>query len=107
MNLDDAIKGRTSVRKWTNQPIADNDLEELVEAASHAPQSCDRQSMKFLAVRDRESIRFLCSKPNGGIGFAHNCALAILVLANLRTYTLPIERHTIYLAGAAAIFALF
>ena len=40
---------------------------------------------------------------NGGAGFAGNAPLGILVVCDARSYTLPIERHTPYLDGAAAI----
>jgi len=103
MELDDAIKSRRSVRRWSDKDIPKEMLFQLVEAARYAPSSCNRQSVKLLIVAKKENVKFLGGITYGGTGYAHKAAAIILVLADVRVYPLPLERHTPYLDGAAAI----
>lgn len=97
------IKGRRSIRLWQEKKVPRQVIEKLIDAARYAPSSCDRQPLKFLVLEKKDDIEFTAGKTTGGVGFAHKAALAILVLADARVYSLPIERHTPYLDGAAAI----
>ena len=55
----DLIKKRRSIRKYTSAPIADADIQALLEAAMAAPSASNRQPWEFVVVRDRELCRQL------------------------------------------------
>lgn len=97
------IKARRSIRRWKNLEISNKIIENLVDAARWAPCSSDKQTCKFLIIRDKKSIEFLGKRFAGGVGFAHTATVHILVLVDMRRYRLPFERHMAYLDGAAAI----
>lgn len=57
MDVTSAIKSRRSVRSYTSQEINDEVLKTLLEAARLAPSGGNRQSWKFIAVRNPRMIR--------------------------------------------------
>jgi nitroreductase len=52
MELDKVIRGRRSIRSYSNREIADSVIEELIDLALHAPSSMDGQPWHFILVRD-------------------------------------------------------
>ncbi|MDR3331827.1 MAG: nitroreductase family protein [Synergistaceae bacterium] len=56
MNVREAILSRRSIRKYTNQPVSDEDLNDLIEAATYAPSGTNLQPWYFLALRSDESM---------------------------------------------------
>lgn len=52
MDLFEAIKGRRSVRKFKPDPISDQDVEKILEAATAAPSAGNCQPWEFVVVKD-------------------------------------------------------
>ncbi len=48
------IEERRSIRKYKNQPIADEDIYHIMEAARLAPSGSNTQPWKFMIVKDEE-----------------------------------------------------
>ncbi len=103
MELDKVLRERQSIRKWKQKKVEKKLLIKLIDAARFAPNSCNRQTLKFLLIQKKNSIKLIANSLVGGIGFAHLASVIILVLADTRYYSIPIERHTPFLDGAAAI----
>ena len=59
MNVFEAIKTRRSVRKYKPEPIPEEHLWTILEAARLAPSAGNRQPWRFIVVRDRETIKKL------------------------------------------------
>ena len=59
MDLQDAIRGRRSVRRFHDEPVSEADLERLIEAAVWAPSGGNAQSWRFVVVQDETRIRRL------------------------------------------------
>lgn len=55
--LMDLIKNRHSIRKYTNQQIAKEDLETILEAGNYAPNAGGGQRSMMVAVRNSELTR--------------------------------------------------
>jgi nitroreductase len=53
MDLNAAILGRRSVREFTSQPVADETIRGLIDAAIHAPNAVNQQPWTFTVVRDQ------------------------------------------------------
>lgn len=51
------IYRRRSVRKFTSEPVSDETLRMLIDAAIHAPSGKNLQNWHFVVVRDAEKIR--------------------------------------------------
>ena len=64
MQLDDAIRGRRSIRKFRAQAVTDDVLDALIDLARHAPSSMNGQPWTFTVVRDAELKRRLAAIKN-------------------------------------------
>jgi len=61
MELSQAIKGRHSVRRFEEKPIAHEVIEEIVDLARFAPSWKNTQIARYIIVEDREKIEALAS----------------------------------------------
>lgn len=55
------ILTRRSTRKFLNKPIPEEDLQQIVQAALHAPSGMGRQTWQFTVVKNREKIQTLAA----------------------------------------------
>lgn len=99
----DMIKNRRSVRRWSHERLADQEIKSLIDAARWAPSSCNRQTWHFMLVDDSDLISRIAESTGGGYPFLVNAPLLIVVLVDVRGYRLPDERFTMYQDAAAAI----
>jgi len=51
--LTTAIRGRASHRKFTADPVPDEDVRRIVESGINAPSGHNRQPWRYIAIRDR------------------------------------------------------
>ena len=80
---NDVIKNimtRTSIRKYTDQPIKKADIETLLRAGMAAPTAVNKQPWHFVAVTDKAKLKELSG---GRGGMLEQCALAIVVCGNM------------------------
>jgi len=57
MKLSDAIENRRSIRKFSNRYVTDEELYQVIEAATNAPSWKNTQTWEFIILRDREVIQ--------------------------------------------------
>lgn len=62
MELMEAIKGRRSIRKFTDEPIAPETIDKLVEAAVWAPSGQNLQPWYFVVLTKEEDLAYLFSE---------------------------------------------
>ena len=74
------IMTRTSIRKYTDQPVSKTDIETLLRAGMAAPTAVNRQPWHFVAVTDKAKLKELSG---GRGGMLEQCALAIVVCGNM------------------------
>ena len=53
MDAIDALLTRRSIRKYTKEPVSDEAIKMLLEAAMAAPSAGDQQPWHFIVIRDR------------------------------------------------------
>ncbi len=70
MELMEAIRGRRSIRKFKPDPIAREDLEEIIDAGSCAPSGQNLQPWYFVALTKKEDLAYLFSEL-GTTAFSH------------------------------------
>src|SRR3989440_3949787 len=80
METWDAIRSRRNVRSYTDQPVAQADLERILEAGRRAPSSRNWQPWDFVVVTDREQLKELAKVWQGAGHVAHSAATIALVL---------------------------
>lgn len=49
----EVVRARRSIREFREEPVPEEAIAQLLEAASLAPSSCNRQPWRFVLVRDR------------------------------------------------------
>lgn len=64
MELCEAIKGRRSIRKYTNRHVENSVIEGLLDMARQAPSSMNGQPWNFIVVREAEIKRRLVELKN-------------------------------------------
>jgi len=72
----DAIRSRRNVRSFTDEPIPDAVLDQILEAARRTPSSSNQQRWDFVVVTDRELLVQLAEVWRGA-GFIAHAAAAI------------------------------
>jgi nitroreductase len=56
MDVLEAIFTRRSIRKYTGEPVSDQDLETVLRAGCHAPSAHNIQPWEFLIIKDRSAF---------------------------------------------------
>lgn len=82
-----AILTRRSIRKFTGEPVPREILEEVVQAALHAPSGMGKQTWKFTVITNRDIIRRLCAVIAGALnreGYDMYGPAALIIPSNLR-----------------------
>ena len=63
------ILTRRSIRKYTDDPVSDDQVTELLRAAMAAPSAGNQQPWQFVVVRDRAVLEVIAgANPYGGHG---------------------------------------
>lgn len=59
MEIPEIIKKRKSIRSFTDEPIGDEAVEKLIEAAVLAPSAGNMQPWAFIVVKNKETLKSL------------------------------------------------
>lgn len=57
MEFKEVIYGRRSVRKYTDQPVSEEDIKEILEAGMMAPSASNFQPWYFVAIANKEKLK--------------------------------------------------
>jgi len=91
---------RRSVRNWTDEPVGDDLIEQIFQAARWAPSSGNRQSVRLVVLRSSECKDAVCQLKES---FFFRAPVVILVGVDMRVYNPEEIRGLPYLDAAAAI----
>jgi len=80
METWDAIRARRNVRVYADQPIAEEDLDRILEAGWRSPSASNRQKWDFVVVTDAAQLQELSTVWRGAGHVAHSSATIALVL---------------------------
>ena len=82
MDVMTALKTRRSVRAYTNEPVSDEDLQLILEAAMQAPSAANEQPWELVVIRNPDILAKIGSI-NSYAAYASNAPMAIMVCLNL------------------------
>lgn len=82
MDVFEAIKSRRSIRAFTEDPVSEEEVEKLIEAARSAPSAGNIQPWEFVVVRDPERKKGLCEAALDQT-FIEEAPVLIVVCANV------------------------
>jgi len=88
MNTLEAILTRRSVRKYTDEKIAEADVNDLLKAGMYAPSANNRQPWQFVIIDDRKILDEI-PKIHPYAQMIKGAPLAILVCADKKAQEMP------------------
>ncbi len=83
MDTWDAITSRRQVRSFTDEPLAAEDLRQILEAGRRAPSSRNGQPWDFVVVSDRQQLGRLSGVWQGATWMADSTATIALVMPSI------------------------
>ena len=57
MDLMEGLLTRRSVRKFTDEPVAKQDILDIIKAAQYAPSAHNTQPWSFLVIENKEILK--------------------------------------------------
>lgn len=81
METWDTVRARRNVREYTDEPVAQAEVERILEAGRRAPSSVNWQPWTFVVVTDRDRLRALSGVAPGAAHVASSAATIALVAA--------------------------
>lgn len=78
----DLLRTRRSIRRFSDQPIASEYIEQLKEAAVRSPSSRSLNPWEFIFVTETETIARLSGAKQHGSSFLSGAPLAVVVLGD-------------------------
>jgi nitroreductase len=79
MNVSDAIRSKRAVRSFEDKPLPEETVHAILNAGRRSQSSKNRQAWKFVAVRERATLKKL-SKCGTFAGHLKGAALGVLIL---------------------------
>ena len=98
MELNEALKNRRSVRKFTEEGVDKEMIEQLLEAAMSGPSACNRTPWEFFVVTNEEKLNEL---RDASRFTKMNAPLAIVVCGNL-SRALPLQLSDFWIQDCSA-----
>ena len=80
MELEEAIKGRRSIRAFKPQDVPEETVEKLIDAARHAPSAGNTQPWEFVIARKQDIKKKLAQAAHQA--FVEEAPVVIVVCAN-------------------------
>lgn len=91
MDLDNALKGRRSIRIYDDNLVSDDNIRLLIQAANWAPSACNLQQWKFIVINKTEIFEKMYKL--GAASFVKKAKQAILVVYNNQTDNVEYEDY--------------
>ena len=98
MEFDDVLLKRRSVRKFTDDEVTKDQLNDILQAGLLAPTSMNRKPCNFLVVSNKDTLKELSEVKEHGAEFLKDANKAIVVIANTLTADTWIEDSSIALS---------
>jgi len=77
----DILRSRRSIRKYKDEKIDEQIIEQLKEAALRSPSSRGINPWRFLFITDKEKLEVLSRAKESGSGFLKGAGLGVVVMA--------------------------
>lgn len=98
MDLKDVLLKRRSVRKFTEQDVSEELIDELLHAAMSGPSACNKKPWEFYVITNKDKLKEL----KGASMFTRfNAPLAIVVCGNL-SRALPMKLSSYWIQDCSA-----
>ena len=79
MEYLDILKKRKSIRKYTDEIVSEEMIEQIIEASKLAPSGRNKKPVKLIVVRDKETLEYLSNTRSHGSQLLAGANAAIVV----------------------------
>ena len=59
MKLDDCLRGRRSVRSYTNESVSRDQIDEVLEAGTWAPNGIGNEPWRFIVIQNKKLVKYV------------------------------------------------
>ncbi len=98
MELSEIMRHRRSVRKYTDEPVPEDALEKILQAALLAPTSMNKRPWEYYVIKDRQILKELSRAKQHGAALLEGCDTAVAVFADSDLSDVWVEDCSIALA---------
>lgn len=98
MELSEVLLKRRSVRKFTAEPVSEEEIDALMHAAMSGPSAVNRQPWEFYAVTDPEKLEAL----RGTSAFSKMQAPLAVIVCGSKLRGLPMEMSEFWVQDCSA-----
>ena len=98
MEFEEVLLKRRSVRKFTDEDVTKNQLNQILQAGLLAPTSMNRKPCNFLVVSNKDKLKELSEVKEFGSAFLADANKAIVVISNTLKADTWIEDSSIALS---------
>lgn len=98
MELKEVLLKRRSVRKFTEEPVSEEMIEELMHAAMSGPSACNKRPWEFYVVTNSEKLEEL----KGATMFTKFSAKLVIVVCGNLTRALPLQAANYWIQDCSA-----
>lgn len=99
MDFKDLVKQRRSIRKYTDEELAQDDVVTIMRAALMSPSSHNTRGWEFVLVDDKEMLKRLSETRAMGAELVAGAALAVVVCVDSQVSNVWIEDAAIAAYG--------
>lgn len=98
LNAESLIKGRASVRDFSDKDVPIDDIKKIIELARNTPSVCNRQGWFVHVYSDKNKIKELLSYQNGNSGFSDHINKLLIVTGSAKAFTFA-ESNQLFIDG--------
>ena len=98
MELSEIMRHRRSIRKYTDEPVPEEALERILQAALLAPTSMNKRPWEYYVIKDRQILKELSQAKQHGAALLEGCDTAVAVFADSDLSDVWVEDCSIALA---------
>ena len=98
MELSEIMRHRRSVRKYTDEPVPEDALEKILQAALLTPTSMNKRPWEYYVIKDRQILKERSRAKQHGAALLEGCDTAVAVFADSDLSDVWVEDCSIALA---------
>lgn len=93
------FSSRSSVRSYSDEPVTDTEIEEVMRLAAHTPSACNRQASRVHVYRERSQMKAIIDTQLGAQNWCDNASVLFVITANSSYFGGVYERHQALIDG--------
>lgn len=98
MELEEALLKRRSVRRFTNDPVNDSDIDKLMHAAMSGPSACNKTPWEFYVVKNPDMLE----KLHAATRYTNIEAPAAIIVCGCQSRFLPEPNSSFWVQDCSA-----